>query len=338
MPVANNDSACVTGYPERIKITRPGRQGCMIETFNLTKKYDQKAVVNNLSLKVDAGEIFGFLGPNGAGKTTTMKMLLGLVQPTSGTGKVAGFDIVKQVLDVRRSCGVLPDPAGFYDNLNARQNLKFYGSLYGLDEADLKRRVEATLDLVGLRDAKDKKIGKFSKGMKQRFGVAQAIVHDPPVLMFDEPTAGIDPQGAEDFRAIMRQMKERGKTIFMTSHIMPEVEAICDRIGIIVNGEMKICGNVDELVSQYSRRQGYQLKLRVKDIDEGAVRNSLKNIADIYSIVRNDGFFLVNAKEDVSEDVSRSIIREKGVITELESYRPSLNEIFLEVTRPVSGD
>jgi len=310
----------------------------MIETFNLTKKYDQKAVVNNLSLKVDAGEIFGFLGPNGAGKTTTMKMLLGLVQPTSGTGKVAGFDIVKQVLDVRRSCGVLPDPAGFYDNLNARQNLKFYGSLYGLDEADLKRRVEATLDLVGLRDAKDKKIGKFSKGMKQRFGVAQAIVHDPPVLMFDEPTAGIDPQGAEDFRAIMRQMKERGKTIFMTSHIMPEVEAICDRIGIIVNGEMKICGNVDELVSQYSRRQGYQLKLRVKDIDEGAVRNSLKNIADIYSIVRNDGFFLVNAKEDVSEDVSRSIIREKGVITELESYRPSLNEIFLEVTRPVSGD
>ncbi len=118
---------------------------------------------------------------------------------------------------------------------------------------------------------------------------------------------------------------------------MPEVEAICDRIGIIINGEMKICGNVDELVDQYSRRQGYQLKLRVKDIDEGTVRNSLKGIANIYSIVRNDGFFLVNAKEDVSEDVSRSIIREKGVITELESYRPSLNEIFLDVTRPIAS-
>ena len=240
----------------------------MIETFNLTKKYDQKAVVNNLNLKVDAGEIFGFLGPNGAGKTTTMKMLLGLVQPTSGTGKVAGFDIIHQVLDVRKNCGVLPDPAGFYDNLNARQNLKFYGSLYNLGGKDLDARVEATLDLVGLKDAKGKKIGKFSKGMRQRFGVAQAIVHDPQVLMFDEPTAGIDPQGAEDFRVLMRELKAKGKTIFLTSHVMPEVEAICDRIGIIINGEMKICGNVNELVDQYSRRQGYQLKLRVKDIDE----------------------------------------------------------------------
>lgn len=309
----------------------------MIETFDLTKKYDDKAVVNNLNMKVEAGEIFGFLGPNGAGKTTTMKMLLGLVHPTSGSGKVAGFDIIKQVLDVRKSCGVLPDPAGFYDNLNARQNLKFYGSLYNLSGKDLDEKVNGTLDLVGLNDAKDKKIGKFSKGMRQRFGVAQAIVHDPPVLMFDEPTAGIDPQGAEDFHVLVRELKSRGKTIFLTSHVMPEVEAICDRIGIIINGEMKICGNVDELVDQYSRRQGYQLKLRVKDIDEGAVRNSLKGIANIYSIVRNDGFFLVNAKEDVAEDVSRSIIREKGVITELESYRPSLNEIFLDVTRPVGS-
>jgi ABC-2 type transport system ATP-binding protein len=309
----------------------------VIETFDLTKKYDDKAVVNNLNMKVEAGEIFGFLGPNGAGKTTTMKMLLGLVHPTSGSGKVAGFDIIKQVLDVRKSCGVLPDPAGFYDNLNARQNLKFYGSLYNLSGKDLDEKVNGTLDLVGLNDAKDKKIGKFSKGMRQRFGVAQAIVHDPPVLMFDEPTAGIDPQGAEDFHVLVRELKSRGKTIFLTSHVMPEVEAICDRIGIIINGEMKICGNVDELVDQYSRRQGYQLKLRVKDIDEGAVRNSLKGIANIYSIVRNDGFFLVNAKEDVAEDVSRSIIREKGVITELESYRPSLNEIFLDVTRPVGS-
>jgi len=309
----------------------------LIETTNLTKKYDEKAVVNNLNMKVEAGEIFGFLGPNGAGKTTTMKMLLGLVHPSSGTGKVAGFDIIHQVLDVRRSCGVLPDPAGFYDNLTARQNLRFYGSLYNLGGKGLDEKVVSTLDLVGLKDAKDKKIGKFSKGMRQRFGVAQAIVHDPPVLMFDEPTAGIDPQGAEDFRVLVRQLKARGKTIFLTSHVMPEVEAICDRIGIIINGEMKICGNVDELVDQYSRRQGYQLKLRVKDIDEGAVRNVLKNVASIYSIVRNDGFFLVNAKEDVSEDVSRSIIREKGVITELESYRPTLNEIFLDVTKPVAS-
>ena len=122
-----------------------------------------------------------------------MKMLLGLIQPTSGSGKVAGFDIVHQVLDVRRACGVLPDPAGFYDNLTARRNLRFYGSLFDLGGKDLDDKVNATLDLVGLSDAKDKRIGHFSKGMKQRFGLAQAIVHDPKVLFFDEPTAGIDP-------------------------------------------------------------------------------------------------------------------------------------------------
>jgi len=126
-----------------------------------------------------------------------------------------------------------------------------------------------------LKDAINKRIGKFSKGMRQRFGVAQTIVHDPPVMMFDEPTAGIDPQGAEDYRNLMLEMKARDKTIFLTSHLMPEVEAICDRIGIIMNGEMKVCGKVDELVDQFSRRQGYQLKLRVKGLEEPEMRSTL---------------------------------------------------------------
>ncbi len=269
-----------------------------------------------------------------------MKMMLGLVHPTSGTGTIAGHDIVKEVLDVRRNCGVLPDPAGFYDNLTARQNLKFYGRLYGLKGNDLRDRIEATLDLVGLKEAKDKKIGKFSKGMKQRFGVAQAVVHDPPVLMFDEPTAGIDPQGAEDFRTLMRQLKARGKTIFLTSHIMPEVEAICDRIGIIVGGRMDICGNVDELVDGYAKRQGYRLKLRIKNIDEATMVRSLKSIDEINAISRFNGSYVIDANSDVSESVSQAISHANGTVMGLESYRPSLNEIFLEVTRPreVIGD
>lgn len=306
----------------------------VISTDNLTKLYDKKAVVNNLNLKVGAGEIFGFLGPNGAGKTTTMKMLLGLVQPTSGTGKVAGFDIVHQVLDVRKSCGVLTDPCGFYENMNARQNLKFYCKLYGIKGQELEDKVEATLDRVGLGDAKTKKVGKFSKGMRQRFGVAQAIVHDPQVMMFDEPTAGIDPQGAEDYRNLMLEMKAKGKTIFITSHVMPEVEAICDRIGIIVNGEMNICGRVDELVDQFSKRRGYQLKLKVTGMDEPIVRSSLTGISGISTVAQNNGFYLINSSVDVSEDVSRAVCRASGLVTELETYRPTLNEIFLEVTRP----
>jgi len=306
----------------------------VIETDHLTKQYDKKVVVNNLSLSIGEGEVFGFLGPNGAGKTTTIKMLMGLVQPTSGSGKVCGFDIIHQVLDVRRSCGVLPDPAGFYDNLTARRNLHFYGSLYGLGGKDLDEKVVSTLKLVGLSEAMDMKIGKYSKGMKQRFGLAQAIVHDPKVLIFDEPTAGIDPQGAKDYRNLVKELKGRGKTIMMTSHILPEVEAVCDRIGIIVNGEMKICGNVDELVDQYTRRQGYRLKLKVKEIDENRVRETLKPVSGISNVVRNNGFYLIDSSADVSEGVSRAVCRTGGVVTELEVYRPTLNEIFLDITRP----
>lgn len=310
----------------------------VIETVNLTKKYDDVAVVDGLNLTVREGEIFGFLGPNGAGKTTTMKMLLGLIRPTSGTGTVAGHDIVREVLEVRRHCGVLPDPAGFYDNLSARQNLKFYGKLYGLKGKDLDDRADATLDLVGLKDAKDKKIGKFSKGMKQRFGVAQAVVHDPPVMMFDEPTAGIDPQGAEDFRVLMRELRGQGKTIFLTSHIMPEVEAICNRIGIIVHGRMDICGNVDELVGHYARRQGYRLKLCVRYGDEIAMYRQIKAIPGVSSVARNDGAFIIDASGDVTEEVSLAVNRAGGLVIDLESYRPSLGEIFLEVTKPVGSN
>ena len=310
----------------------------VIETRELVKQYEKQTVVDHLDLAVYEGEIFGFLGPNGAGKTTTMKMLLGLVHPTSGMGTVAGHDIVREVLEVRRSCGVLLDPAGFYDNLTARQNLKFYGRLYGLKGNDLRDRTEATLDLVGLQDAKDKKIGKFSKGMKQRFGVAQAIVHDPPVLMFDEPTAGIDPQGAEDFRVLMRRLRDEGKTIFLTSHIMPEVEAICSRIGIIVGGRMDICGNVNELVDHYAQRQGYRLKLCTRHGDEVTLYRLLKNIESVISVTRNDEAFIIDSSEEVSESVSRAVSRSLGIVVELQSYRPSLGEIFLEVTRPVSSE
>jgi ABC-2 type transport system ATP-binding protein len=181
------------------------------------------------------------------------------------------------------------------------------------------------------------KIGKFSKGMKQRFGLAQAIVHDPRLLIFDEPTAGIDPQGAEDYRNLVKELKSRGKTVFMTSHILPEVEAVCDRIGIIVNGEMKICGDVDELVDQYTKRQGCRLKLRVKELDEPRIRESLKPVQGISNIVRNDGFYIIDSGTDVSEDVSKAVCRTGGVVTELEVYRPSLSEIFLDITRPVKA-
>lgn len=180
----------------------------------------------------------------------------------------------------------------------------------------------------------DKKVGVFSKGMKHRFGLAQAIVHDPPVLFFDEPTAGIDPQGAEDYRDLVAELKGKGKTIFMISHILQEIEAVCDRIGIIVDGEMNACGTMDEIIDQHTRQRGYHIRLRVKDLDEAHAIQSLSAVQGITNVARHDGYYLIDAGEDVSEDVSRAVCHTNGVVTGLDVARPTLNEIFLDITRP----
>ena len=172
----------------------------VIELKNLTKKFgkhNESTAVNALNLEVNKGEVFGFVGPNGAGKTTTMKMMIGLLEPTSGSGKVAGFDIVREVINIREATGVLPEPAGFYDHLTARQNLRFYAKLYDIEPEVREKRIVDLLNLVGLEKAIDQKIGGFSTGMRKRFGLAQALINEPSILFLDEPTSGIDPLGAQ---------------------------------------------------------------------------------------------------------------------------------------------
>uniref|UniRef100_A0A7C4KIZ7 ABC transporter ATP-binding protein n=1 Tax=Anaerolinea thermolimosa TaxID=229919 RepID=A0A7C4KIZ7_9CHLR len=219
----------------------------LIETEHLIKRYGEKTAVDDVSFSVSGGEIFGFLGPNGAGKTTTIKMLVGLLQPTSGVVKVAGYDVLRQPLQAKAACGYVPDEPNLYPKLTARELLRFVGDLYGLESSLVARRSEELLRLFGLSEAANDTIDSYSHGMKQKTSLAAALVHDPRVLILDEPTVGLDPRSARLIKDILRQMADRGAAVMLSTHILEIAQAMCDRIGIINRGRLIAVGTMEEL-------------------------------------------------------------------------------------------
>jgi ABC-2 type transport system ATP-binding protein len=225
-----------------------------IEILGLEKTYmvgfwrkRPKCALQPLHLTVEEGEIFGFLGPNGAGKTTTLKLLMGLVFPTGGTARILNKEIDDP--EVKAQIGFLPEQPYFYDYLTARELLDYYGQLSGVDAKQRSRRVDEMLDQVGLRDAANLQLRKFSKGMLQRVGIAQAILHDPKVVFLDEPMSGLDPMGRREVRDLIEELKNNGKTVFFSTHILSDAEALCDRVAILNRGELRGVGAVEELTS-----------------------------------------------------------------------------------------
>lgn len=219
----------------------------LIEANRLTKKFGEKLAVDDASFKVQGGEIFGFLGPNGAGKTTTLKMLVGLLKPTSGTARIAGFDIQAQPLQAKASSGYVPDEPNLYAKLSARELLRFVGDLYQLEPAQVARRTDELLRLFDLSAAGDDMIESYSHGMQQKTSLAAALLHDPPVLILDEPTVGLDPKSARLIKDILRQIAERGAAIMLSTHILEIAERMCDRIAIINQGKLIAIGTLEEL-------------------------------------------------------------------------------------------
>ena len=219
----------------------------LIETRNLVKRYGDKVAVNNVSFDVHAGEIFGFLGPNGAGKTTTIKVIVGLLQPTSGSVKVAGYDVQGQPLLAKAASGYVPDAPNLYAKLTGRELLRFVGDLYNLDRQQVAQRTEELLRVLDLGEAADNTIDSYSHGMQQKASLAAALMHDPKVLVLDEPTVGLDPKSARLIKDILRQMAGRGAAVFLSTHIMEIAERMCDRIGIINRGELVAVGTMTEL-------------------------------------------------------------------------------------------
>ena len=221
----------------------------LIVTQALVKRYGDKVAVNNVSLEVQAGEVFGFLGPNGAGKTTTIKMIVGLLQPTSGTVRVAGFDVQTQPMQAKAASGYVPDTPNLYAKLTGRELLRFVGDLYDLDRQHMALRTEELLRVLDLGEAADNTIDSYSHGMQQKASLAAALMHDPKVLVLDEPTVGLDPKSARLIKDILRQMADRGSAVFLSTHILEIAERMCDRIGIINKGELVAVGTMNELRS-----------------------------------------------------------------------------------------
>ena len=221
----------------------------LIETRNLVKKYGDKLAVNDVSFDVHRGEIFGFLGPNGAGKTTTIKVIVGLLQPTSGTVKVGGYDVQAQPLQAKAASGYVPDTPNLYAKLTGRELLRFVGDLYNLDRKQVARRIDELLRILDLSAAADDTIDSYSHGMQQKASLAAALMHDPHVLVLDEPTVGLDPKSARLIKDILRQMAERGAAVFLSTHILEIAERMCDRIGIIDKGGLVAVGTMNELRS-----------------------------------------------------------------------------------------
>lgn len=223
----------------------------IIETVNLTKLYNRQTAVKDLSFKVNEGEVFGFLGPNGAGKTTTLLMLMGLSHPSAGSAKVCGFDPLRSAREVKRIAGYLPENVGFYGDLDAVQNLKYVASLNGIQTDKASEKIDELLDLVGLKQDARKKVGAFSRGMKQRLGFAEVLIKDPKLLFLDEPTIGLDPDGALRLMEFIKSLnRDRQITVLLSSHNLHQVQKISHRVGIMIHGEMVAEGTIESLAKE----------------------------------------------------------------------------------------
>ena len=220
----------------------------IIEAEGLTKKYGTQIAVNNLALTIREGEVFGFLGPNGAGKTTTLLMFLGLTEPTSGKVRIVGFDPTREPLRVKEKVGYLPENVGFYDDMDAEQNLRFIARLNGIPDRISSGRIGELLKQVGLFEEAKKKVGTYSKGMRQRLGIAEVLIKEPKLIFLDEPTIGLDPDGTNRMLDLIYSLsREKNITIFLSSHLLDQVQRICDRVGIMIKGDLVAMGPIEEL-------------------------------------------------------------------------------------------
>ncbi|HEY8936307.1 MAG TPA: ABC transporter ATP-binding protein [Cyclobacteriaceae bacterium] len=238
----------------------------IIELRGLTKCYGSVKAVDDLNLNIQKGEIFGLLGPNGAGKTTTILMMLGLTEPTAGTAHVCGYNATTSPIPVKRKVGYMPDSLGFYDNMTALENLMYVGELNGIPQAEIKERALSVMRMVGLENEIDKKTSAYSRGMKQRLGLADVLIKQPDVVILDEPTLGIDPSGVKEFLTLIRQLsRQQGLTVLLSSHHLHHVQQVCDRVGIFVKGKLLVEGNMDTLSKNIFERKSFEVLVTLRN-------------------------------------------------------------------------
>lgn len=312
----------------------------MITVKDLTKRYARTTAVDHISFEVQKGQIVGFLGPNGAGKTTTMRVLTCFLPPSSGTATVAGFDVLEQPLEVKKRIGYLPEMPPLYPEMDTVHYLTFVGQLKGLSGGDLRKRVDYVCDRCAIADVKKKLLGKLSKGYRQRVGLAQAIIHNPDVLILDEPTAGLDPKQINETRDLIKSLAG-DHTIILSTHILPEVEQTCEQVIIINKGKLVATDSVQNL--QNRARGGESVLVEVAGrnghVDSGAVQQRLEQLAGAGRVLvkGNQGnrmVFEVESQKDrsIRGDIARAIVEAGWDLNELRPSAMSLEEVFLQLT------
>ncbi len=299
----------------------------MIEAHGLTKRYGNFTAVDNLDLVVRRGEVYGLLGPNGSGKTTTILMLLGLTEPTAGTVRVVGFDPARQPLSVKSRAGYMPDEVGFYDELTARENLAYIARLNGIPRAEADRRIATALDRVGLSDVADKRVGAFSRGMRQRLGVADVLIKQPQLIIMDEPTQGLDPEGAREFLQIISSLSRDGITILLSSHLLYQVQAVCDRVGLFHRGRKVLEGSVSELAQQVlggAYRVGVQAVGPAEKI--AAALRAVPGVVEMTQPAADR--YELRAVADLRAEAAEAVVKAGGRLLSLAVETPSLDDIY----------
>ena len=323
----------------------------MIVTDELTKRYPVKVsrwkrlvgrkgkpredsilAVDRLRLEVKKGEVFGFLGPNGAGKTTTIKMLIGLMPPTSGTARVAGHDVERDKVEVQACVGYMPESRSFYSRISVERTLGYYSRLYSISKHESTARIAECLETVGLTGERGKPCGKLSFGMRKRLSLAQALLHEPELLILDEPTGGLDPQGKRDFQDLLRTLSGDGITIFMSSHLLGEMQKICSNVGIINSGRLIADGSLSDLQRRLSKKAKVRIAIRVRSpasvpLEEIRAR---PEVAD--ATLRTDILTIMAHDEDVSSEINRLLVSRNCQVRSMVIEEPELEDIFFDIT------
>ena len=300
-----------------------------IETRDLTKSYDGVTVVDHLNLHVRENEVFGLLGPNGAGKTTSILMLLGLTEPTSGTSRVCGFDPTREPLKVKRQVGYLPENIGFYDNLTARENLQFIAELNNISRTEANRRIDELLETIGLSNTADLTVGKFSKGMKQRLGIADVFIKKPSLVFLDEPTSGLDPEGINQLLALIAGMPKMGTTVVLSSHQLYQVQQVCQRIGILSKGKMVIEGALDELGRDALAGGRYTVEIETAQPSPQLV-DIVKGIKGVISAEVNGNLLRVSTESDLRVEISKAVVNSDIPMVQMKVQEFSLDDIYMK--------
>ena len=298
----------------------------VIEARGLAKRYGRAIAVDGIDLTVEKGEVFGLLGPNGSGKTTTILLLLGLTEPSAGQIRVLGLDPLRQPLAVKRRVGYLPDQIGFYDHLTARENLTYSARLAGLASAEAGRRIDEALARVRLSEVRDRRVSTFSRGMRQRLGLAEVLVKQAEIAILDEPTSGLDPQSTQELLDLIRHLAADGVTIVLSSHLLSMMQSLCDRVALFRKGQIGLIGKVGDLTADVLGGT-HVVEVEATGADLAAVLKGAPHVSTVTLL--KPGRWRVDADADIRADIARRVVQAGGALSEMSIRQSSLDEVYV---------